>query len=131
MTSFADRTDASKSSKSNRSFLSTNEKSKLQFFQPKLTVGPVDDVYEREADAVADRVMRMSDAEQIQGKISTINVQRKCAACEEEEEVQRKGDGTKDDSGEAPSIVSDALGSGGNPLDRDSRSFMESRFGYD
>ena len=31
------------------------------FFQPKLAVGPVDDAYEREADAVADQVMRMPD----------------------------------------------------------------------
>src|SRR6187402_3198153 len=73
------------------------------FFQPKLTVGPVDDVYEREADAVADKVLRMSDSQQIQGKISTINVQRKCAACEEEE-LQRKDDGTNEDQSEAPSI---------------------------
>lgn len=39
--------------------------------QPKLSVGPAGDAYEREADAVADRVMRMPAPA----------VQRKCAAC--------------------------------------------------
>ena len=36
--------------------------------QPKLTIGPADDPHEREADAIADKVMRMSDAEGLQGK---------------------------------------------------------------
>lgn len=61
------------------------------FIQPKLTIGPVDDPYEREADAVADKVMRMSDPETLQTKYSPILIQRKCTACEEEEEkLQRK-----------------------------------------
>ncbi len=30
------------------------------FFQPKLTIGPTDDAYEKEADRVAAQVMRMS-----------------------------------------------------------------------
>src|SRR6187402_1868349 len=64
------------------------ENRKTLFFQPKLTIGPIDDVYEREADTVADKVMRMGNDEQIQTKISPINVQRKCAECEEED--QRK-----------------------------------------
>lgn len=54
-------------------------------------------------------------------------VQRKCAACEKDEPVQRKEDG----STEAPSVVSDAISSGGKPLDDGTRSFMEDRFGYD
>lgn len=58
--------------------------------QPKLTIGPVDDPYEREADTVADRVMRMTDAEVQQSK--PVAVQRKCAECEKEEHVQKKED---------------------------------------
>jgi hypothetical protein len=47
--------------------------------QKKLAVGSVDDPLEHEADAVADKVMRMPET-----------VQRKCAHCDEEETVQRK-----------------------------------------
>lgn len=56
-------------------------------------------------------------------------VQRKCAACEEEE-VQRKeknADGAKG----APDVVHEALNAGGAPLDGHTRDFMEGRFGYD
>ena len=53
--------------------------------QPKLTIGAVDDPYEREADDVADKVMRM-DSNTIQTKpLSISSIQRKCAACEQEE----------------------------------------------
>lgn len=69
--------------------------------QPKLTVGAADDEYEREADSVADTVMRMQAAsfpqeeeeKPVQTKLrSTSPVQRLCAECEQDEEiaVQRK-----------------------------------------
>lgn len=58
--------------------------------QPRLAIGPVDDPYEREADAMADKVMRMSDAEVLQAKSSPVVIQRKCAACAEEEKWQSK-----------------------------------------
>ena len=81
------------------------------FIQAKLTIGAPDDPYEREADAVAEQVVqRMSAADNdpagtaeermrkdkmIQEKPLAIqrmpmSVQRKCAACEEEEKVQKK-----------------------------------------
>jgi len=60
--------------------------------QPKLTVGPVNDVYEQEADAVADRVMRMSDRDVVQTHAAPPLVQMKCAHCEEEEKLQKKDD---------------------------------------
>ena len=55
----------------------------LQYFpvQRKLSVGAVDDPLEDEADAMADKVMRMPEQNFIQ---------RKCAHCEEEEKAQRK-----------------------------------------
>ncbi len=127
----AEKINSAKDSRLTRSFFLRKEQSKPLFFQPKLTIGPTDDVYEREADAVADKVMRMSDTEQVQTKSSAINIQRKCAACEEEEQLQRKEDGNGAKQLEAPSIVSDALESGGSPLDDNSRSFMENRIGYD
>src|ERR1041385_1630358 len=59
------------------------------FFQPKLTINAPNDIYEQEADAVADKVMRMPDKSFVNTptffKPALIPVQRKCAACEEEE----------------------------------------------
>ena len=51
------------------------------FFQTKLSVGAPDDPLEREADAVADKVMRMPE---------NSFVQRKCAHCEGEEKIHKK-----------------------------------------
>jgi hypothetical protein len=56
---------------------------KAVFFQPKLTINQPNDIYEQEADAMADKVMRMTDHETVQTKffkpaIST--VQREEAA---------------------------------------------------
>lgn len=82
------------------------KKSAAPFFnaviQPKLTIGPVNDPYEKEADAMADKVMRMEEGEksdhreqegdqpvQLQPMTGT-PIQRKCAHCEEEEKLNRK-----------------------------------------
>ncbi|HEY8968605.1 MAG TPA: DUF4157 domain-containing protein [Puia sp.] len=102
--------------------------------QPKLAINPPNDVYEQEADKVAEAVMSGSAGP----------IQRKCAACEEEEKVQRKCAHCEEedkkiqrkeasDGSAAPShtSVKQALQSGGQPLDGHTRSFMESRFGYD
>ncbi len=110
--------------------------------QPKLTVGPPADAYEREADRVADAVMRMPDTAVQDGP-----VQRVCAKCEEEqlhrmpaedsnleeEEMRREPAGP----GSAP-IVGHAVESGlqslrgaGRPLPAAERAFFEPRFGHD
>jgi RNA polymerase-binding transcription factor DksA len=52
--------------------------------QPKLTVNRPDDAYEREADQVADEVMRMPDPSPGVPSRATPGVQRMCADCEEE-----------------------------------------------
>lgn len=104
---------------------------KEPFFQPKLTVGPVDDVYEREADQVADAVMRMGDGEVLQRRISPVSVQRKCAACEEEEQLQRKEERAVQHSDGAPDVVHRALREPGSAMDSGTQSFMETRMGYD
>ena len=55
------------------------------FFQPKLTINNPDEEYEKEADAVAEKVMRMEQP-LIQTKpLPITSIQRKCAHCEEEE----------------------------------------------
>src|SRR6185312_7362117 len=68
---------------------SINDKSVLQ---TKLTIGQPNDIYEREADTTADKVVqRLSEPGNIQAKTfssqNTISpfVQKKCAHCEEEE----------------------------------------------
>lgn len=117
------------------------------FFQAKLTVNTPGDAHEREADQVADQVMRMreGDAPIVQRMPLTpvSGVMRACAECEKEK-MQRKetsptsalpsmGGSMGDASGKAaPSIVSDVLSSGGGqPMDSGTRQFMESRFGQD
>ncbi|MEO8962988.1 MAG: DUF4157 domain-containing protein [Ginsengibacter sp.] len=67
------------------------------FVQPKLTINQPNDIYEREADAVAEKVMRMPANETKPAFFKPISlpitpIQRKCAACEDEEKLQRKED---------------------------------------
>jgi hypothetical protein len=127
--------------------------------QAKLTVNPPDDEYEREADQVADEVMRMpATAPAIQRRIGVVQrkcaaceaaehdagesgpVQRKCAACaaEEDEEphghVQAKQHGASPGPDAAPADVERYVhGSrgGGASLPAVEREYFESRLGYD
>lgn len=119
--------------------------------QAKLTVGARGDKYEQEADRVADRVMRMpvsgvNDEPEIQRKPGPSTAQRVCTGCaeelqrqssdeSEEEELQMSGGPGRNS---APSRVSEraasqvrAVQSGGEPMARQERSFLEPRFGRD
>jgi hypothetical protein len=106
------------------------------FFQPKLAINQPDDVYEPEADAMADHVMRMSDATANNKSFFTpsiSSIQRKCAHCEEEDKkMQRKedGNGSPDASAHVEDYVN-SLSGNGNPMNEDEKSFFESRMGYD
>ena len=93
--------------------------------QRSLQVGAVNDPLEAEADRAADHVMRMTNPSQ-----SGV-IQRKCAACEEEEKIHTRNNGTALPEGPAPPIVSQALSSPGQPLDAPTRAFFEPRFGMD
>jgi hypothetical protein len=104
--------------------------------QPKLTINQPNDVYEQEADAVADKVMRMPATETssffFQSQPLTVTpVQRKCAACEQEEKLRMKEVNGNTAGITAPPVVHDVINSGGQQLDTGTRGFMESRFGYD
>jgi hypothetical protein len=100
--------------------------------QCKLTVGAADDPLETEADAMADKVMRMP---------MDNFIQRKCQHCEEEEKAQRKPLAAfiqkKETSGSSTPVsdsVSNQIAStrgSGSTLDNTTKSFMESRFGTD
>ena len=102
--------------------------------QPKLTINQPNDMYEQEADAMADKVMRMSDNKNLQPPFFTpaiSPIQRKCSECEEEEKVQMKQERGMATQDTATGSVNEALNAGGQPLTVDTRSFMEERFGYD
>ncbi len=117
----------------NRSF--SKERRTMPFFQAKLTVNQPGDAYEQEADRVADQVMRMKDSAAPFFSPAPLARQgavlRKCAGCEEKEELQRKETGSAGGQA-APPIVNDVLSSGGGrSMDADTKGFMESRFGQD
>jgi Domain of unknown function (DUF4157) len=105
--------------------------------QPKLAVGAVDDPCEREADQVADRVMRMtaSPAAAFGPSVSDPydTVRRKCAECEEEDEtkLQRKEASSNPAKSNSHAVVEQTLSSAGQPLDASTRAFFEPRFGRD
>lgn len=126
--------------------------------QAKLTVGPANDAYEEEADAVADQVMRMPDPqagvlqrqpleeeeEMLQPKLNTSPpvIQRLCPECEdelqrqpiEEEEEMLQAKRPSGQSETAPSGLGDyvsGLSSSGRPLPDADKHFFESRFSRD
>ena len=109
------------------------------FLQAKLTVNTPGDQYEQEADAMADRVMRMSSyetAKPVTGLIGK-SLQRKCAHCEEEEK-KKKPIMRKAATGNSGMAVSSSFAAslnaskgGGSPLPQGTRSFMENAFSTD
>ncbi len=113
--------------------------------QPKLEVGAPDDQYEREADHVADMVMRMPDpapavSTASPGRLATRRVQRLCSECEDELEsgpadelIQPKpgGGGTPSQAPAATQAGISAMRGGGWPLPPAARRTFEPRFGSD
>jgi hypothetical protein len=78
--------------------------------QAKLAINPPGDIYEQEADRVAEQVMRMPTP-------AVAPLQRRAA--------NQVGSPT------APTIVHEALGGSGQPLDSATRAYFEPRFGAD
>jgi len=101
--------------------------------QPKLAIGAIDDPLEREADRVADRVMRMPASSQsvasAPGQIS-----RESAARKEQDiatrQMKRAGS-AESPAVEAPPAVHEMLSSAGRPLDEPTRGYFEPRFNQD
>ena len=111
--------------------------------QTKLIVSQPTDAHEREADRVADAVMRMP-ATEVANKsagastTSPPKVQRLCADCQEEQKhksipkVQRKEQSADTPSLTAPVAANiQALRGGGSALPEAARAFFEPRFGAD
>jgi hypothetical protein len=125
--------------------------------QAKLTVGPVDDVFEREASAVADHVMRMPEMgtpfvlqrnSRTRGVVQTFTTGPQgetetpawmCASCAHEKgssdegRVQRQGGGAVLAAGGSVSRATETylqgMSYGGHPLPNSEREFFEARFG--
>lgn len=101
--------------------------------QARLVVGAVDDPLEHQADRMADQVMGMAEPMPAIAAAGAL-VQRKCAACEEEEEAvtlrpKRQADSLSPDA--VPGSVEAVLRSSGTALDASARAFFEPRFGRD
>ena len=107
--------------------------------QAKLEVGAVDDPLEREADRVAEQVMRMPDpaagASLTQSDTSSVSptlsasttaAQRKPALAQDSGTVSSAGASGM----EAPPMVHEVLRSPGQPLDAAARAFFEPRFSH-
>ncbi len=114
--------------------------------QTNVTVNQPGDRYEREADHVADQVMRMSLPGSDTGSAVSASgsaLQRKCACggtCDHCQKEQLQADGFIQRKlvaegvpgiAEAPPLVHEVVRSSGRPLDPSTRAFMEPRFGYD
>jgi len=102
--------------------------------QKQLAIGAADDPLEREADRVADQVMRMP-MPTVQCKCSGGGNHSKFNNPHTEEAyglIQLKHSDTAAlIPEEAPPLVSDVLREAGRPLEEETRAFMEPRLGYD
>ena len=120
--------------------------------QAKLKINEAGDLYEQEADRVAEQMMRMPDpvpvpqspvnsqpegsSIQSAGYCHEKDIQRKEDDCEEEGIVQMKQGSSASGvggqlSGAVPLLVHEVLHSPGVPLDPATRTYMEPRFGHD
>lgn len=105
-----------------------------QGVQAKLKVSEPGDQYEREADRVADRVMRMQAPPQPPADVSDtpVTVQRKCQACErEDDDVIRRKPVASAATMPASFVSEPSILGGGRSLDTVTRGFFEPRFGHD
>jgi hypothetical protein len=102
--------------------------------QPKLAIGPLNDPLERDADRVADQVMRMPQPHPHPSTTPT-RLSRKCQSCEDEEEAKtlqpKLSVHASTPGSEAPAIVHEVLRCSGQPLDTVSQTFFQPRFGHD
>jgi outer membrane protein OmpA-like peptidoglycan-associated protein len=110
-----------------------------RILQAKLAIGKSNDPFEHEADRVANEVMGMPSKRNV-GSLHTASdrmVQRKCACggacddCKKKRLSLKRRDTSSHDSSEVPASVDQVLRSAGQPLDANTRAFMEPRFGYD
>ena len=120
-----------------------------RYIQAKLKINAPGDIYEQEADRVAEQVMRMSAplppaTASASATDLPSTIQRKCAECasggglcphcaEDEEQMVQTKRVQSGDTGQmaAPPNIHEILRSPGQSLDQATRAFMEPRFGQD
>jgi hypothetical protein len=95
-----------------------------------------DDLYEEEADRVADRVMRLPDPAWTRPGIGStpirpLSIQRLCAECEDEELQRQPRHPATEAENAGLGTVAATLRQTGHPLDAVARAFFEPRFGVD
>ncbi len=139
-------------------FFDNAQQGNAPFIQAKLTINQPGDIYEQEADRVADQVVQrlaMPSSQPAAPLSSTTArppeaIQAKCADCEQEEKLQRKEEEGPEESEEiqrkenaaSPAQPGDEAGSdfssrlqsskgGGSPLPENTRTDMESALGTD
>lgn len=111
-------------------------------FQAKLRIGQAGDIYEKEADRVAEKVMRMPESEvskniAVSGQAHGILIQRMCPKCANRLVEEEKVLHPKEVSGSTQEITPgleaniNAVRGGGQPLPESVRAFYEPRFRHD
>ena len=111
---------------------------RANYIQPKLTVSDPGDASEREADRIADQVMRMpAPQSKTTSSVESLHpaslLQRKCAACEAEQEPEQEGAVQRKQIAESGKLEAEGHINlrGGAPLPQSARTFFEPRFNYD
>ncbi len=105
--------------------------------QTKLAINQPGDIYEQEADRVAEQVTGISDASrQMQHTCAcggTAGPNGECEACKQKRQTMQRQtvSQTTPTSTPVPSIVHEVLHSPGQTLDADTQAFAQSRFGQD
>src|SRR4051812_3947317 len=110
----------------NQKLSSCFEKNKRSTFfkpviQPKLTINQPNDIHEQEADALAEKVMRITGNENTFFKSVANPVQRKCSHCKGEKKLQMKEESNANNEMTAPPVVHDVINSIGQSLDAGTR----------
>ncbi|HEX3559763.1 MAG TPA: hypothetical protein VHU19_11200 [Pyrinomonadaceae bacterium] len=104
--------------------------------QAKLAVSTPGDVYEQEADRVAEQVSATGSVPPVQRKCGCGGAAASGGECEEcraagTPAIQRSAAGAGGQGADTSQAVRGVPSTGGSPLDSSSRAFMESRFGQD
>jgi hypothetical protein len=112
------------------------KKRDMFFLQARLSINPSNDIYEQEADAMADKAMRMTDSDIGQTRFFkpvVLPIQRKCSFCEEEEQkISRKEIDDRETAGYSGlDKYVESLTNSGQSLSSEERNFYEPRLGYD
>lgn len=121
--------------------------SKVDIIQPKLKINQLGDIYEQEADQVAEHIMGMSTSSEPVAPVTNTKereegIDHKCSACEmmkddeeereEEMNISRRQStmSNMETTDEAANKINKVLSNGGSTLGDDTLEFMEPMFGY-